>query len=75
MIHRDLIYPIKKKTDPRSLAPLLDHFMAKYETKFFIAGCTEIHLFAKHFARPENNPLGYDCIDPLTILAEKWAAE
>jgi len=74
-IHREIIFQIKRNPDPRPLAPLFDYFMEKYETKRFIAGCSEIHLFAKHFARTENNPLGYYCIDPLTILAEKWAVE
>jgi aspartate racemase len=74
-IHLEIIFQIKRNPDPRPLVPLLDHFMEKYETNCFIAGCSEIHLFAKHFARTGNNTLGYYCIDPLTILAEKWAAE
>lgn len=74
-IHREIIFRIKKNPDSSPIAPLLDHFMAKYETRSFIAGCSEIHLIAKRFAYKENNPLGYYCIDPLTILAQKWATE
>ena len=72
-IHRDLIYPLKNNPDPRAGAPFIEDLLAKYGVDGFIAGCSEMHLFAKHFARAENNPLGVKFVDPLLKLAQEWA--
>lgn len=73
-IHDDLIYPVKRNVDIGALALLLDSLMKKYEVNSFIAGCTEVHLLAKHFMRGGGGEqTNYDCIDPLIILAKKWA--
>jgi aspartate racemase len=72
-IHDDLIYPVKRNVDIGALAPLLDSLMKKYEVNSFIAGCSEVHLLAKHLMSGGGEQTKYDCIDPLTILAKKWA--
>ncbi|HSE18127.1 MAG TPA: aspartate/glutamate racemase family protein [Pyrinomonadaceae bacterium] len=61
-IHRELIYPIKKRPDFRRLKLLLETLLQRYEVDSFIAGCSEIHVLAKHAD-------GYGCLDPLTIIA------
>lgn len=71
-IHRDLIYPIKKSPDPRTLFPLLDSLLEKYGVDCFAAGCSEIHVLSKHLAA--NGRRGrYSCIDPLAIIAREAA--
>jgi aspartate racemase len=73
-IHRDLIYPIKKTPDPRSLLPLLDSLLAKYGVDSFAAGCSEIHVLSKHLAAASNGQQAkYGCIDPLAIIARQAA--
>jgi aspartate racemase len=72
-IHRDLIYPIKKNPDVRTLFPLLELLLKKYEVDSFIAGCSEVHLLAKHFLRSGNNSSEHQCIDALATIAGEWA--
>jgi aspartate racemase len=71
-IHRDLIYPIKKSPNPRTVLPLLDSLLEKYGVDSFAAGCSEIHVLSKHLA--SNGRRGkYGCIDPLAIIARQAA--
>jgi aspartate racemase len=69
LIHNDIIYQIKRNRDVRELAPILDSLLLKYNLESFIAGCTEIHLLAKHFIS-SGNGTGIDYIDPLMVIAE-----
>ena len=71
-IHYEIIYRIKRKPDVRQFIPRLESLLAKYEVDSFIAGCTEIHLLAKHFLSSNRS---YGCIDPLVIIAKELAAE
>lgn len=71
-IHREIIYRIKREPDVRQFMPRLESLLMKYEADSFIAGCTEIHLLAKHFL---SSNLSYGCIDPLFIIAKELAAE
>ena len=71
-IHYDIIYRIKRKPDVRQFVPPLESLLVKYEADSFIAGCTEIHLLAKHFLSSNRS---YECIDPLVIIAKELAAE
>jgi aspartate racemase len=71
-IHYDLIYRVKRNYDIRESAFLLEDLLAKYQVDSFIAGCTEIHLLAKHMLLFGENRRDYKCIDPLTILAKNW---
>jgi aspartate racemase len=75
IIHRDLIYPIKKNPDTREVLPILEALMTKYKTDSFITGCSEIHLVAKQLVFSGGNRRGYSCIDPLMILAREVAKE
>jgi len=72
-IHRDLIYPIKNNPDLHTLFPLLKLLLEKYQVDSFIAGCSEVHLLAKHFLRSGSHSAEYHCIDPLATLAREWA--
>lgn len=72
-IHRDLIYPIKKNPDISTLFPLLKLMLSRYGVDSFIAGCSEVHLLAKHFLRSGNNASEFGCIDPLATVAQEWA--
>ncbi|HEY6189999.1 MAG TPA: amino acid racemase [Pyrinomonadaceae bacterium] len=74
-IHEDIIYPVKRNVEIGALAPLLESLMKKYEVDSFIVGCTEVHLLAKHFMLSSGGgeQTTFDCIDPLIILAKKWA--
>ena len=74
VIHRDLIYPIKKNPDIRTLFPLLESMLKRYEVDSFIAGCSEIHLLAKQFVN-SNDQSFYGCIDPLAIIARELVEE
>lgn len=72
-IHRDLIYPIKTNPDISTQFPLLELMLEKYGVDSFIAGCSEVHMLAKHFLASGNNSSKYSCIDPLATLAREWA--
>jgi aspartate racemase len=75
LIHRDLIYQIKKNCDLRKLVPIVESLLSRYATDSFIAGCTEIHLLAKHFMTSDDNRGRLSCIDPLIALAKQVALE
>ncbi|MEA2173750.1 MAG: aspartate racemase [Blastocatellia bacterium] len=73
-IHRELIYPIKQNPDLRRLMPLLETLLRRYEVDSFIAGCSEIHLLAKHCLANGDGERAYGAIDPLAIIAREWGA-
>jgi aspartate racemase len=75
MIHRDLIYPMKRAPNWAELVPMLDALLAKYEVDSFIAGCSEVHMLAKQAAVYGKGRKSYSCIDPFAILAKEWAKE
>ena len=62
-VHK-MLYRVKQCSDPAEAAPYVESLLRKYGVDSFIAGCTEMHLFARRF----NN-----CIDPLTIVAKQLA--
>jgi aspartate racemase len=70
-----LIHRIKANGDPRALSEELAELLGKYGVQAFIAGCTEIHLLAREPVFAEGNERGYSCIDPLTLVADRWARE
>ena len=72
-IHRDLIYPMKTNPDLRGMFPLLELLLKRYEVDSFIAGCSEVHMLAKHFLASRKQPSFYRAVDPLDILAREWA--
>jgi aspartate racemase len=73
-IHHELIYPIKKRPDFRRLKLFLETLLQRYEVDSFIAGCSEIHLLTKHVVFNDERAVGYECLDPLTIIAREWDA-
>lgn len=74
-IHRDLIYVVKKNRDVREFIPRVASLLEKYGADSFIAGCSEMHLLAKQFGATHGGTAPYDCIDPLTTIADRLAEE
>ncbi|MGA9770158.1 MAG: amino acid racemase [Blastocatellia bacterium] len=75
IIHKEIIYPIKKNPDLDGPMRLLKSLLDKYEATSFIAGCSEIHVLAKHFQQSSANGNRYDCLDPLAIIANDLAED
>lgn len=70
----DLIYRgVKANADISGLTPAFESILEKYQVEGFIAGCTEIHLLAKHYLQSKNARRPYDCLDPLNIIAREIA--
>ena len=74
IIHYDLIYPLKRNLDLTTVTPFVNSLLEKYGVESFVAGCSEIHLLAKHYAGADECA-GYTSLDPLTILARQWTTE
>ena len=74
LIH-GLIYRIKKNDDVPQLIPIIETLLSKYAVNSFIAGCTEIHLLAKHFRSTPGVIRERGCIDPLSIIAREVTKE
>lgn len=65
------IYQLKSPKNVESIVPIIVSLLTKYGVTSFIAGCTEIHLLAKHLSVCRESEQAYRCIDPLTILAKE----
>ena len=68
-----LIYRVKANEDTQELMPVIEALLAKYKVNSFVAGCTEMHVLAKHLHQANGGPGRYGCVDPLTIIAEELA--
>ncbi len=68
LIHHEIIYALKQNRDLDQVSAQVHALLARYQIDSFIAGCTELHLVARHAAA---NP--FRVLDPLTILAEDIA--
>lgn len=71
LIH-DAIYRIKGNNDISQMILLLESLLSKYDTDSLIAGCTEVHLLAKHLAS-SGSERGISCLDPLLAIAKDLA--
>lgn len=70
----DLIYRgVKANADIPGLTPAFESILEKYPVEGFIAGCTEIHLLAKHISQSKNVRRPYVILDPLTAIAHDIA--
>jgi|SRR6267142_749256 len=68
-IHR-LIYEIKSRQRTFDHGAAVIGLLQHYQVNAFIAGCTEIHVFAKTFlSSPPGESVG--CVDPLMTLATR----
>lgn len=72
-IHQELIYQVKQNRNLDELVPPFVRLLAKYKTRSFVAGCTEIHLLAKRLSSSSlwNEPI----VDPLLLIANEVARE
>lgn len=72
-LHDDIIFPLKRNPAMPPLVSALRSMLARYEVDSFVAGCSEIHIIAKHLSASANGHKVYGCIDPLDILARELA--
>jgi aspartate racemase len=72
-IHDEIIYRIKRAPALGEPAAAARSLMVKYEVDSFIAGCSEIHLLAKHFMTHAEGRKAVGWIDPLDIVARELA--
>jgi aspartate racemase len=72
LIHQ-WIHRLKQGYDPRRLICPLESLLVKYKANLFIAGCTEIHLLAKHYETECGSRREFGCVDPLTVIAKDLA--
>jgi aspartate racemase len=71
VIHRDLIYPMKRPCDLDAQVALLGRMLDRYGADGFVVGCSEVHILAKH-ARATGRT--WSCIDGFRHIAEGLAA-
>jgi aspartate racemase len=69
-IHQQLIYQVKQNRNLDELLPPFVRLVEKYNTRSFVAGCTEIHLLAKRLALWSEG-----IVDPLLLIAREVAEE
>lgn len=71
LLHEEIIFPLKRNPDMPPLVSTLESMLERYEVDSFVAGCSEIHIIAKHLTARANGHKVYGCIDPLDILARE----
>lgn len=67
----DLIYEVKQNRSIPEAVEFLKRLMRSHGVNSFIAGCSEVHLLAKHFPAYGADARGHNCIDPLAIIARR----
>lgn len=69
----EAIYRLKRTGDAAPAAALVERLVARYGARSFIAGCTELHMVARHLEARSPGAAGGGswpaCIDPLTTIA------
>jgi aspartate racemase len=65
----DVVYGIKRNAEVAGALLAVERMLAKYGVDSFIAGCTEVHLIAKHLRAAPERTARYGCVDPLAIIA------
>lgn len=69
LIHRELIYPMKRVVDLDRPSNMLERLMDRYGADGFIVGCSEVHILAKHFFA--SRECRHTCVDPFALLARE----
>jgi len=70
VIHRDLIYPMKRPTDLDAQAALLEDLLHRYGADGFVVGCSEVHILARHLERRGSRR---GVVDPFLAVARSLA--
>jgi aspartate racemase len=70
----DAIYRIKRNVPLDEHVDLVCRLARRYGVESCIAGCTELHIVAKHFRREPAAAAVCRWLDPLTIVAARIAA-
>lgn len=69
------IYEVKQNRGLREAGAFVESLLARYRLDAFVAGCSEIHLLAKHMAGAGAHRTEYSCLDPLAIIARQLAEQ
>jgi len=72
VLHRDLIYPMKRPCDLDAQAALLERMLDRYGADGFVVGCSEVHILAKHMRASGGR--AWSCVDGFQHIAEGLAA-
>lgn len=70
LVHDELIYRLKRRADPATLAPLVASLRARYGATGIVVGCSEVHILANHLHGGAEHP---ECIDPFLAVAASLA--
>lgn len=68
------LYEIKRNRGAASMTSFIETLLGKHRTGSFIAGCSEMHIVTKQMRSKSGHSNTLGCVDPLTIIAEQWAA-
>jgi aspartate racemase len=71
----DMIYEIKTNVQCIRHVNFVESLLAKYGVNTYIAGCSEIHIFAKYHERASGRNRRDFCIDPLTLVLSLMSPE
>jgi aspartate racemase len=71
----DMIYEIKTNVQSIRHVNFVDNLLAKYGVNSYVAGCSEIHIFAKYHERARGRNRRDFCIDPLTSVLSLMSPE
>jgi aspartate racemase len=71
----ELIYEVKQNRGLRAAGTFVESLLALHGLDAFVAGCSEIHLLAKHMAGAGARRAEYSCLDPLAIIARQLAEQ
>ncbi|HEV2147850.1 MAG TPA: aspartate/glutamate racemase family protein [Longimicrobiaceae bacterium] len=66
------LYRLKHSTDARPLAELVREMMVRYGADAFVAGCSEVHMVARHLSACAPD---VRCVDPMGRIARQLAEE
>jgi aspartate racemase len=72
LIHK-MIYEIKNNQQGIHYINFTESLLVKYEVDSYLAGCSEIHILAKHHERITGRDRRAFCIDPLSEIVSSMA--
>lgn len=70
----EMILEVKRNRGIPTLMAFIEALLKKHHVDSYIAGCTEIHLVARSTGGTTAQSRGYECVDPLAMIAREWTA-
>lgn len=67
------IFRVKDNRGVATLVAFIESLLEKHRVDSFIAGCSEIHIVAKHMSGDSARSKPSRCVDPLASIARDWA--